>query len=73
MYAEVDPRNTWKAQHVEMFCVLSGSVSLTRYAAPYGVINCSVDAWEPNFAVNQRFTLTCALMTFVGQLYGSGL
>ena len=73
VYAKVDPWTTWKVRHVERFCVLSGSVSLTWYAASYGIINGSVDAWEPNFAPNQCFGLTCALMTFVGQLYGSGL
>ena len=53
--------------------MLSGSVSLTSYAASYSVINCSVEACEANVAPNQRFSLTCALVTFVGQLYGSGL
>ena len=41
VYAEVDPRATWR------FHMLTGSVSsvsLTRYAASYGVIDCSVDA-----------------------------
>ena len=36
VFAEVDPRATWKVSHVESverFCVLSGSVSLIRYAA----------------------------------------
>ena len=52
--------------------MLSGNVSLTRYAASYGVID-SVDAWKPNFAPNQRLSLTCNLMTLVGYLFGSGL
>ena len=49
------------------------SVSLTRYAASYGVIDCSVDAWKPYVSPNQRLSLTCDLMTLVGYLFGSGL
>ena len=73
VYGEVDLQTTWKVRHFERFRVLSGSISLTCYMASYGVINGSVNAWQPNFAPNQRFRLICALMTFVGQLYGSGL